>query len=319
MTETRRLAAIDLGTVTSRLLIADVGADAITEVYRSTDITHLGEGLARSGRLADEAMRRVADVVADYVVRIGEYGAERTSAVATSASRDADNGEEFRALLAVRGTETMIIDGVEEAALAFSGATFSRVGEGLLVVDSGGGSTELVLGSVELRDGVRETRIDAARSIDVGSRRMTERYLHGDPPTTGELDVAREWATREMRAYFDRLDAKPREMIGLAGTVTSLAAIRLALDPYDAEAVHGYELSGSDLADLLEMLVALTLEERRSVTGLHPERAGVIVAGALILETVLALSGLGHMTVSEHDVLYGILGGTFADLRERGR
>lgn len=310
---------MDIGTVTTRLLIADVGEDSVAEVSRSTDITHLGEGLTTTGRLGDAAMARVLDVARRYVATARELGAERTVAVATSASRDAANGDEFRAAMRQAGLELSIIEGAREAELAFAGATFSQSGEGLLVVDCGGGSTELVSGSA-VEDGAgRVTRIDVARSVDVGSRRMTELFLVSDPPTAEELDAARAWAAEELRGYFERLDPRPRRMIGLAGTATSLAAIQLGLETYDARKVHGFELSGSDLAELLEMLAALPLESRKRVVGLHPERAGVIVAGALIFETVLALAGLDHMIVSEHDILYGILIDAFADLRESGR
>lgn len=319
MGELARIAAVDIGTVTTRLLIADVGDSSVTEVARSTDITHLGEGLTVTGRLGDAAMGRVVDVARRYVATARESGAERIVTVATSASRDALNGDEFREALQQVGLVPSIIDGAREAELAFAGATFSQSGEGLLVVDCGGGSTELVSGSAVAGAEGRVTRIDVARSVDVGSRRMTELFLASDPPTGEELEAARTWAAEELRGYFDRLDARPSRMIALAGTATTLAAIQLGLETYDAEKVHGFELTGSDLAELLEMLASLPLESRKHVVGLHPERAGVIVAGALIFETVLALAGLDSMIVSEHDILYGILIDAFADLRESGR
>jgi len=317
MSETRRLAAIDIGTVTTRLLVADVSARGIeSEIARSTDITHLGEGLTVTGRLDDAAMKRVADVVAGYSATMRELGVEHHAAMATSASRDAENGDEFRALLSASGIEPQIIVGAREAELAFAGATAERIGDGLLVVDCGGGSTELVLGSVAEEAGARVASIEAARSIDVGSRRMTELYLRSDPPSVAELDEARAWATSELRPFFDRLDERPRTMIGLAGTATTLAAIALGLAEYDSAAVHGYELSGSELSELLDMLASMKLDERMRVPGLHPGRAPVIVAGTLIFETVLALAGLDRIVVSEHDILYGILLDTYRDLRK---
>jgi len=317
MSEVRRIAAIDIGTVTTRLLVADVGPNGVQEeIARSTDITHLGEGLTSTGRLGADAMRRVAAVVESYAELMRALDVERYTALATSASRDAGNGREFVAMLAERDVVATVIDGAREAELAFLGATAQCDGEGLLVVDCGGGSTELIFGSAIAADEGRQLSIDSARSIDVGSRRMTELFLHADPPSRAELDKAREWATGELRAFFDRLDERPRRMIGLAGTATSLAAIQLELTEYDAEKVHGYELSGSDLAELLGMLAGMSLATRQNVVGLHPERAGVIVAGALIFETVLALSGLDRMMVSEHDVLYGILLDTYRDLQE---
>lgn len=320
MSETRRIAAIDIGTVTTRLLVADVGASGVErEVGRSTDITHLGEGLTAAGRLDAAAMKRVADVIAGYSETMRELGVERHAAMATSASRDAANGDEFLALLAASGVEPQIIEGAKEAQLAFAGATAERKGDGLLVVDCGGGSTELVVGNVREEGGTRTASIEAARSIDVGSRRMTEMFLRSDPPASRELDDARAWATGELRPFFDRLDDRPRTMIGLAGTATTLAAIALGLTEYDSAAVHGYELGGSDLSELLGMLACMPLEERKRVPGLHPGRASVIVAGTLIFETVLALAGLDQFVVSEHDILYGILFDTYRDLQESGR
>lgn len=315
MTKRHRLAAIDIGTVTTRLLVADVGPDGVREVERSTDITHLGEGLTATGRLDPAAMKRVADVVAGYAESMRRLGVERYAAMATSASRDAENGDEFAALVTEAGVSPSIIPGAREAELAFIGATAEREGEGLLVVDCGGGSTELILGDVRCEGSDRIADVEAARSIDVGSRRMTELFLAGDPPTKAELDEARAWAAGELRGFFDRLDERPRVMIGLAGTATSLAAVKLGLEHYDPDLVHDSVLSGSDLADLLEMLAALSLERRKAVVGLHPGRAGVIVAGTLIFETVMALAGLDSMIVSEHDILYGILLDTYHELR----
>jgi exopolyphosphatase/guanosine-5'-triphosphate,3'-diphosphate pyrophosphatase len=317
MSGIQRIAAIDIGTVTTRLLVAEVGPEGVAEeIARSTDITHLGEGLAESGCLSFAAMRRVADVVESYAETMRALDVAHYAAVATSASRDAANGQEFAAMLAERDVSTAVIDGTREAELAFLGATAQLEGDGLLVVDCGGGSTELVYGDVRQGEEGPVSRIGSARSIDVGSRRMTELFLKSDPPSRAELDDAREWAVGELRGFFDRLDAKPRTMIGVAGTATSLAAIQLELEEYDAQLVHGYELTGTDLAELLRMLAGMPLVRRREVVGLHPERAGVIVAGTLIFETVLALSGLDRMVVSEHDILYGILLDTYRHLQE---
>ena len=308
MAGTKRLAAIDIGTVTTRLLVADVSGDGITEVARSTDITHLGEGLTASGRLSEAAMQRVADVISRYRATIDTLGVESTTALATSASRDAENGDEFLALLASHGIVPEIIPGEREARLSFAGATSDMQPQaGLLVVDLGGGSTELVFGEVSEIGGVRTPEIEKARSIDVGSKRVTERFLHSDPPTPAELAAAREWTTVQLRPYFDGLRDRPQLLVALAGTATTLSAIRQGLKIYDPALVHGSCLSGSDLADLTEMLAALPLAQRTEVAGLDPGRAPVIVAGALILETIVALAGLDSALVSEHDILYGIL------------
>lgn len=314
-TSRRRVAAVDIGTVTTRLLVADLEGDSIEEVARSTDITQLGEGLSTTGALAPQAIERVARVIAGYVETMRELNVESYAAVATSASRDASNGEQFSTVLRDVGLKLSIIDGAREAELSFLGATVQLQGQGLLVVDCGGGSTELVVGDVAGEGVARESVIVSARSIDVGSRRMTDLFFTDDPPSRAQIEQARAWATAEMRGYFDRLEERPRVMLALAGTATSLAAIHLGLEVYDATRVHGYELSGSDVADLFEMLASMPLARRREVVGLHPERAGVIVAGTLILETVLALAGLDAMVVSEHDLLYGILLDTYLDLQ----
>ncbi len=316
MSITNRLAAIDIGTVTTRLLIADVDDEEILEVERSTDITHLGEGLSATGRLSEAAMARVEDVIARYAVTMQELGVESFCAMATSASRDAKNRTEFVEMLARHGITPTIIPGDKEAQLSFAGATYGMEGDGLLVCDLGGGSTELVLGDVAVEDGVRRRRIEAARSVDVGSKRLTERFLPSDPPTRAELDQGRAWATELLRPYFSALRTKPRELLALAGTATTLAAIKLELEVYDASLVHGSCLTGSDLADLLEMLARLPLEQRKKVVGLDPGRAPVIVAGALILETIVGLAGLDSAVVSDHDILYGILLDTYHHLHE---
>ncbi len=307
-----RIAAIDIGTVTTRLLVADVTDEAIREVERSTDITHLGEGLTATGRLGDAEMRRVAEVVARYASRIDALGVEQTTAYATSASRDAENADEFFALLARSGVRPEIVTGSTEARLAFAGATYELDGQGVLVADLGGGSTELVLGDVTVEDGERIRDIEASRSIDVGSKRVTELFLASDPPTALELEEARAFVAKELRPYFDGLRTRPRQAVSLAGTATTLSAIKQEMAEYDPGLVHGSRLTGSDLSDMLEMLAALPLERRRHVVGLDPGRAPVIVAGTLILETVVGLAGLDSTLVSEHDILYGILLETYA-------
>jgi exopolyphosphatase/guanosine-5'-triphosphate,3'-diphosphate pyrophosphatase len=316
MRETNRLAAIDIGTVTTRLLVADVSGSGIREIERSTDITHLGEGLSATGRLSEPAMQRVENVIARYAGRMDELQVESVTAMATSASRDAENGHEFALMLGSHGITPAIIPGDKEAQLSFAGATYGMQGEGLLVCDLGGGSTELVLGSVTAQDHARTQRIEAARSIDVGSKRLTEIFLPSDPPTRVELDEGRAWATDLLRPYFDGLRTRPRVLLALAGTATSLAAIKMRLSTYDPDIVHGSCLTGSDLADLLDMLAGMPLQQRERVEGLDPGRAPVIVAGALILETIVGLAGLDSVVVSDHDILYGILLDTYHHLHE---
>lgn len=301
-----RVAAIDIGTVTTRLLVADVSGGRLAEVLRRTGITHLGEGADASGRLADDAIRRVVDAVAGYSEDARGLGVERTVALATSAARDAANADSLLGPLAHLGVRPEVIPGEREAELSFLGATYDMEGEGILVADPGGGSTELIYGAVERSQGVRRQRIDAARSVDVGARRMTERYLHSDPPTASELDAARAWAVAEFRPYFDALRERPEVLVTLAGTATTLAAVTQGLDPYDPSKVHGFELSGADVSGGLELFASLPLAERRGIVGLEPARASVIVAGTLVVETVMSLAGVDSTLVSEHDILYGI-------------
>ncbi len=304
----RRLAAIDIGTVTTRLLIADVESHSIAEVERSTDITHLGEGLATADSLSESAMLRVRTVIADYSRRIAELEVESVSAVATSASRDAANSEHFLRMLEQAGVRPVIISGSREAQLTFAGAAFGAASGSVLVDDIGGGSTELIVGAIA--DG--ESHIVASRSVDVGSRRVTELFFGDEVVSVIDLERAREFVVAALRPFFDGLETRPHTVLSVAGTATSLAAITLGLERYDSELVHGQVLPGSDISDLLERLAAMTLAERRGVPGLHPDRAGVIVAGALILEVTLALAGLDSTVVSEHDILYGILLDAFA-------
>lgn len=303
-----RRAAIDIGTVTARLLVADVDEDGeISEVARGQAITHLGEGWTQTGELSQAGMQRVADAVRDFTAQARELGAERMVAVATSASRDATNSDEFLEMLEEAGVRPEIISGEREGYLTFLGATYGLCDERLLVVDVGGGSTELVLGTACVLDDGRYVDIEQARSIDVGSRRVTELFLHSDPPTPREIEQASAWIADELRGYFVGLRERPREMIAVAGTATSLAAIDLALEPYDREKVHGYRVEGPATLDILESLSALPLEQRKRVPGLEPERAGVIIGGVLVLQAAMAYAGLSSTLVSEHDILYGMV------------
>ena len=303
-----RIAAIDIGTVTTRLLVADVSEAGISEVERSTDITHLGSGLAASGVLSDESMDRVADIIGGYAWRTDVLEVEHTSAVATSAARDAANTTEFFDLLESRGIRPETIAGQREAELSFSGATYRSSGDGLLVVDVGGGSTELVLGSVRAGS---EPILAASHSFDVGSRRLTERYVRTDPPDASQIEAIRTHAAKEMGAFFTDSEIEPARMISVAGTATTLAAIALEMEPYDPARIQGLELSSAGIRGLTEHLAQMPLQQRRDVVGLHPDRASVIVAGAAILGAVLELSGLDSTTVSDQDILYGILLDTY--------
>lgn len=302
-----RYAAIDIGTVTCRMLVADVAADgAITELAKEYAIANLGEGVDASGLLSRAAMDRVLAAVDRYLVvrdALAEPGRPVTTiAMATSAARDAANGAEFAALLAERGVTLAVIPGQREAALSFLGASSGFPGEDVAVVDIGGGSTEVVAG----RAGAEPAM---ARSFDVGCRRMTERFLASDPPTAAERAAARAWAHDEMAPYFADLRAAVDvgRMVAVAGTATTVVSVREAMASYDSARVHRAFVSVADLRAVAERLEELPLAERERVVGLDPGRAPVIVAGMVILEEVLALMGLPGFTVSESDILDGMV------------
>jgi exopolyphosphatase / guanosine-5'-triphosphate,3'-diphosphate pyrophosphatase len=298
----KRVAIVDLGTNSTRLLVADVEDGAVREIERRTNVTRLGEGVDSSGRLSDAAMQRVLDVLAGYRRLIDHLGAERVAAVATSAMRDAENGPDFQLLLAERlGIEARVIPGEEEARLTFRGATSAR-GERDVetsVVDIGGGSTEFVVGEPD-----RDPRFHV--SAKLGSVRQSERHLRSDPPVAEEVEALSQEARRIVE---EEVPAGVRESvdagIAVAGTATSLAAIDLELDPYDPERVHGHVLGLGAAESILARLAALPLAERREVTGLHPDRAPTIVAGAAILVESMRAFGLGAIEVSEADLLQG--------------
>jgi exopolyphosphatase/guanosine-5'-triphosphate,3'-diphosphate pyrophosphatase len=297
-----RVAVVDLGTNTTRLLVADVEDRVVTEVNRRNEITRLGEGVDSGGRLLDSAMERVFGVVDGYRRAMDELGAERSIAVATSAVRDASNGERFVHELRERyGIEPRIISGDEEAHLTFTGATLERPagGDPLMVLDIGGGSTEFVIG----RPGSPPS---FNVSTQAGSVRQTERHLHHDPPTAAEMDELR----TEIRDIVETsVPEDVRRSVGdgvaVAGTPTSMAAIDQQLEPYDPSRVHGYRVSLSACERITAMLASLPEPERRGVTGLHPERAPTIIAGAVILVESMRSFGLDGIQVGEHDILYG--------------
>jgi exopolyphosphatase/guanosine-5'-triphosphate,3'-diphosphate pyrophosphatase len=303
----RRVAAIDIGTVTTRLLLADTVGPEVREVLRRTLVTHLGEGLYATGALSTAGIARVTSAVAGFVRDIAERGATEVVAVATSAARDASNGEELLDAVAASGVRPRIITGPVEARLSFAGATCGLTGDGILVADLGGGSTELVLGSAGSCEDGADVHIRAVRSVDVGSRRVLDMFLHSDPPHRDELDAAASWVATQMEGFFGHMPERPRELITLAGTGTTLSAVRQRLAVYDPAKVHGSHLSGTEVTDLLADLAGMDLAARRGVVGMDPARADVIVAGALILQTIIALAGLDGTTVSEHDILYGLV------------
>jgi len=309
MASAKRFAAIDIGTVTCRLLIADVQENgAISEVLRETIICNLGVGVDKTGLLAPESIERAGAAIEKFVALMREHQISSDEpmpvlAVATSASRDAQNADDFKARLAKAGLQLNIIPGEREAALSFAGASSSFVGERVVVVDVGGGSTEIIAGEA----GGEPER---AHSFNVGCRRVTERFLHSDPPTADELEQAGQWIASEFSSYLAELrDAGQlnARMVAVAGTATSIVSMREEMVEYDSKRVHRSIVSRADVDAMLSRLAAISTEERKQVVGLNPNRAPVIVAGVLILQQIMELAGVDEFTVSETDILHGII------------
>jgi exopolyphosphatase / guanosine-5'-triphosphate,3'-diphosphate pyrophosphatase len=289
-----RVAAVDLGTNSTRLLVADVDGGRLEEIERRLTITRLGEGVDERGRLLPVPIARVRNTLADYRRELEALGATRTLAIGTSAIRDAENGEAFLGEIEWSyGFETRLLDGHEEAAMMLRGVTAGRDArlEDTLLLDIGGGSTELVVS----QNGAQPE----ATSIDVGCVRVTERFFASDPPSPDELAAA--------AAHVRRIvPVRPvRAAIGVAGTVTTLATLDLGLERYDPELTHGHRIPRETVDRELARLAAMTLDERLRVPGIEPGRAQVIVGGLVILREVLDAYGLGEIEVSERDILHG--------------
>lgn len=298
-----RIAVVDIGTNSTRLLVCEVEGDRVTDEFeRRSTVTRLGAGVDAEGRLDTDAMDRVFTTLDEYRQLIDRSGAERSIAVLTSAVREAANGREFTQQVESRyGLTPFILSGDEEARLTFLGATSDRDPQDTtptVVIDIGGGSTEIVIGSGQEASFHVSTR--------AGVVRQTERHLHSDPPTDAELERTREDVRSVLREGVpeDRRH-EVEHAISVAGTATSLAAIAQKLEPYDPDKVHGYRMSREQCAEILEQMAALPVAERREVPGLHPDRAPTIVAGIVILIEVLALFDLDEVEISEHDILRG--------------
>jgi exopolyphosphatase/guanosine-5'-triphosphate,3'-diphosphate pyrophosphatase len=300
-----RRAVVDIGTNSTRLMVAEVDRGRVGEMLeRRTEVTRLGAGVDAGGRLSEEAMQRVYAVLDEYRGLLDGLRVGSAVAVLTSAVRDAVNGSEFAGAVRDRWKlEPHVLSGDEEARLTFLGATSERDPDDhapLLVIDIGGGSTELVIGTG------REMTFHV--SNQAGVVRQTERFLGSDPPDRRELDAL----ASDVRVILQAGVPEERRRtvahaIGVAGTATSMASIAQELEPYDPDKVEGYVMSDSACRDISDRLAALTLAERRGVRGLHPDRAPTIVAGTVILLETLALFGLGEFEVSEHDILRGAL------------
>ncbi|WP_328494530.1 Ppx/GppA family phosphatase [Streptomyces sp. NBC_00414] len=306
-----RVAAVDCGTNSIRLLVADADprTGELVDLDRRMTIVRLGQGVDRTGRLAPEALERTFAACREYAAVIKELGAERLRFVATSASRDAENRDDFvRGVLDILGVEPEVISGDQEAEFSFTGATKELTGRDdlakpYLVVDIGGGSTEFVVGDDHVR---------GARSVDIGCVRMTERHLVRDgvvtdPPTEEQVRAIR----ADIEAALDLAEEsvplrEARTLVGLAGSVTTVSAIALELPEYDSEAIHHSRVSLEQVRAITERLLAATHAERAAIPSMHPGRVDVIGAGALVLLAIMERTGAREVVVSEHDILDGI-------------
>jgi exopolyphosphatase/guanosine-5'-triphosphate,3'-diphosphate pyrophosphatase len=301
-----RVAAVDCGTNSIRLLVADAdpATGELVDLDRRMAIVRLGQGVDRTGRLAPEALERTFAACREYAAAIKEHGAERVRFVATSASRDAENRDEFvRGVLDSLGVEPEVITGDQEAEFSFTGATKeltvrTDLEKPYLVVDIGGGSTEFVVGDDHVR---------AARSVDIGCVRMTERHAPSSPATLGQIAAIR----ADIDAALDLAEetvplADARTLVGLAGSVTTVAGIALGLDAYDSTAIHHARISYEQVQEVTGTLLTSTHDERAAIGVMHPGRVDVIAAGALVLLTVMKRIGAREVVVSEHDILDGI-------------
>lgn len=298
-----RIGAIDIGSNSTRLLLADVEDGAIEEISRQSIVTRLGDGVDASGALNDAAIERVFDAIDEYSGEIALAGCERVGGVATSAVREAANGDEFAEQIGAKfGIPIEVIGGDREAELTFIGASSGDAMDGdgrSLVVDIGGGSTEFIVGERgELRFHI---------STQLGAVRQSERHLRSDPPTPAELDALLAEAAQIIETNVPaEYRADIARGIGVAGTPTVLASVDQSLEEFDPWKVHGYAITRTAAESLLERLAALPLAQRREVTGLHPDRAPTIVAGAAILLSMMRAFDLPEVVVSEHDILYGV-------------
>ena len=301
------LAAIDIGTVTARLALAQVEDGRVIRMAKYTEIVNLGEGVDKTKRLLPEAIHRCVGCVSSYVDYARKEGAEAVVCTLTSAARDAENAPDLGMGLASLGLEPMIIPGEIEGALTFLGVSHDFENHRILVADSGGGSTELVVGTLASQ----QLDINFVESVDLGCRRLTERFnLSADHPSAEDIDGAHQMAAQMISEAIGRAQqqcAAPELLVGVGGTATSLIAIRDHLDPYDPSKVHLNHISIDEVSQIEGLLASKTLKEREDITGLQAKRAPVMLAGTILLAELMKNSGFKHLVVSESDLLFGLV------------
>lgn len=322
------LAAIDIGTVTARLALAQVEDGRVIRMAKYTEIVNLGEGVDKTKRLLPEAIHRCVGCVSSYVDHARKEGAEAVVCTLTSAARDAENAPDLGMGLASLGLEPMIIPGEIEGALTFLGVSHDFENHRILVADSGGGSTELVVGTLVGQAaaqgasqsatqatgqqlGGQQLDINFVESVDLGCRRLTERFnLSSDHPSAEDIDGAHKMAAQMMSEAIGRAQqqcAAPELLVGVGGTATSLIAVRDHLDPYDPSKVHLNHISLDEVLQIEGLLASKTLKEREDITGLQAKRAPVMLAGTILLAELMKNSGFKHLVVSESDLLFGLV------------
>ena len=319
------LAAIDIGTVTARLALAQVEDGRVIRMAKYTEIVNLGEGVDKTKRLLPEAIHRCVGCVSSYVDHARKEGAEAVVCTLTSAARDAENAPDLGMGLASLGLEPMIIPGEIEGALTFLGVSHDFENHRILVADSGGGSTELVVGTLAGQPAAQgagqqlggqqlegqQLDINFVESVDLGCRRLTERFnLSSDHPSAEDIDGAHKMAAQMMSEAIGRAQqqcAAPELLVGVGGTATSLIAIRDHLDPYDPSKVHLNHISLDEVLQIEGLLASKTLKEREDITGLQAKRAPVMLAGTILLAELMKNSGFKHLVVSESDLLFGLV------------
>lgn len=319
------LAAIDIGTVTARLALAQVEDSRVIRMAKYTEIVNLGEGVDTTKRLLPEAIHRCVGCVSSYVDHARKEGAEAVVCTLTSAARDAENAPDLGMGLASLGLEPMIIPGEIEGALTFLGVSHDFENHRILVADSGGGSTELVVGTLAGQPvaqgagqqlggqqlGGQQLDINFVESVDLGCRRLTERFnLSSDHSSAEDIDGAHKMAAQMMSEAIGRAQqqcAAPELLVGVGGTATSLIAIRDHLDPYDPAKVHLNHISFDEVLQIEGLLASKTLKEREDITGLQAKRAPVMLAGTILLAELMKNSGFKHLVVSESDLLFGLM------------
>lgn len=314
------LAAIDIGTVTARLALAQVEDGRVIRMAKYTEIVNLGEGVDKTKRLLPEAIHRCVGCVSSYFDHARKEGAEAVVCTLTSAARDAENAPDLGMGLASLGLEPMIIPGEIEGALTFLGVSHDFENHRILVADSGGGSTELVVGTLVgqtaaqgagQQPGGQQLDINFVESVDLGCRRLTERFnLSSDHPSAEDIDGAYKMAAQMMSEAIGRAQqqcAAPELLVGVGGTATSLIAIRDRLDPYDPSKVHLNHISIDEVSQIEGLLANKTLKEREDITGLQAKRAPVMLAGTILLAELMKNSGFKHLVVSESDLLFGLV------------